>query len=67
VGRGVVWRLKNLDVRKERLQRRGICIRRGDTSTPVSSSDLVMTDMQTSVTGTARNRFKTVWLERFMM
>ncbi len=26
-----------------------------------------MTDMQTSATGTARNRLMTVWLERFMM
>jgi len=26
-----------------------------------------MTDMQTSVTGTVCNRFRTVWLERFMM
>ena len=67
VGCGLISNLQNLDVRKECVSAVASCVRRGDTSTPYSSSDLVMTEMHTSLTATARRRFRTTAFDRFMM
>jgi hypothetical protein len=64
VKRRLVGEFQNLDATQECDQSGFVLLSSRDTSTPYSSSDFVMTEMHTSLTGTFRSCFTTASLDR---